>query len=72
MFMMNCLYEDNTRVMGTGKGHQMLFKDLTTLQGVLNRIKRYNLNDNRDFIIQKGQTVYDLKIIYIHRGKNNE
>lgn len=54
MFMMNCLYEDNTRVMGTGKGHQMLFKDLITLQG------------------QKGQTVYDLKIIYIHRGKNNE
>lgn len=72
MFMMNCLYEDNTRVMGTGKGHQMLFKDLITLQGVLNRIKRYNLNNNRDFIIQKGQTVYDLKIIYIHRGKNNE
>lgn len=29
MFMMNCLYEDNTRVMGTGKGHQILSDNIT-------------------------------------------
>lgn len=49
-FFLANLSEDNSREL-LGSDNQIIFSDLKTLRGVLNRIKKYNLNYNKSFRI---------------------
>ena len=47
-YFMQCIDKNkNYRLMGSM--YEFIFDDLKTLQGVLNRIKKYNINRGMDF-----------------------
>ena len=59
---------DGTFYEPLGTNNQMIIDDLKTLRGVLNRIKKYNLNHSKQFRLYKYSgylcCAKDLKLIY--------
>ena len=51
-YFMQCIDKNkNYRLMGSM--YEFIFDDLKTLQGVLNRIKKYNINHGKDYEIYR-------------------
>ena len=59
---------DGTFYEPLGSNNQMIIDDLKTLRGVLNRIKKYNLNHSKPFRLYRYSGHFicakDLKLIY--------
>ena len=66
MFIMICKDSEGKEKAGTGKGNQVPLTGIKTLNGAIKRIKLYNLNNNLNYKILKGdfylgfQTVYEV------------
>lgn len=69
MFIMQCIDSETNRIiLGTGAGYQVIFNDLKTLNGVLKRISKYNINLGKPFIVCRGKDIYNLSIVYTSNG----
>ena len=63
MFLMQCLDSEDKPLLGSGKGSQVLFQDLQTLRGVINRITRLGLNANTKYrIIQFNSISFSYRV----------
>lgn len=62
-YSMRCLHSDGTPVLGTGKGAYVPLIGIKTIRGAFNRIKLYNLNQGRRFIIEVNNSnhYYDME-----------
>lgn len=65
-YFLACVDDEHTREL-MGSYNQVIIDDLKTLKGVLNRIKRYNLNHGKDFKVYQfyGHLLdNNLKLVY--------
>ena len=51
-YSMRCLNSDGLPVLGTGRGAYVLLIGIKTIKGAFNRVKLYNLNLGKRFIIE--------------------
>lgn len=63
-----CLDDNGQRKAGTGKGNQIIYRDLKTLKGAILRTLRNQFNQEQDFEIYRGTDIHNLTKVMTYKA----